>query len=505
MVGEMQKPKDNHPSYLICSSCGAMQLTYEPMEYQEELHSVNTGGGIDIIFCAGGYGSGKSRATLQEFLMRALENPRGSGIFAAQTLGQLKKTTLKLWFEEICPPPLIENYNKSDGEIKLINGFTIFTVATDEEQKIRSMTIGIAHLEEVSGIKQSIYVQLQSRMRDPYVKNKAIICCTNPANTWIKGVFVDNDARKDPSHPQHDKYNPFIRSFIWATKLNKKLPENFIEMNTVGKPEWYVKKYFEGSFEYNSGMVYPDIAKTFITPYPVIENKTDKYGIPLSWERVISLDHGLRNPTAVLFGAIDPKTGELVIYNEYYVRERTLPEHAKHIKPLVQEIQAGLLRFMVADPAIKQRSADVINGKSVQTHYGEHGLFFQTGNNDLDYGLAKVNSYIFRGRIKIYKTCVNLIEELLGYVYPELDMDNASENQDEKPIKANDHACDSLRYMIAKLPEEPDDLKGMSFEVPDRFVNDYRTIPSYKENDFDEVEFTRSEKYNEQLDYLAYY
>ena len=156
--------------------------------------------------------------------MRALENPRGTGLFAAQTLGRLKKTTLKTWFDEVCPPPLVESYNKSDGIIELINGFKIFVTATDEEQKIRSMTLGLAHIEEISGIKKSIYTQVQSRMRDQNVANKAIIVCSNPANTWIKDTFVDNEKRKDPNHPQHVDYNPYMRTYIWETKLNKYLP-----------------------------------------------------------------------------------------------------------------------------------------------------------------------------------------------------------------------------------------------------------------------------------------
>jgi hypothetical protein len=161
-------------------------------------------------------------------------------MFAAQTLGQLKKTTLKTFFDEVCPPPLIESYNKSDEIIKLVNGFTIYCMPTDSEQKIRSLNLGLVHLEEVSGVKKSIYTQVLSRMRDPFTKNKAVIVCSNPANTWIKDEFVDNEARKDPSHPQHDKYNKFIHTFIWKTALNKYLPKNFIEMNSKGRPNWYV-------------------------------------------------------------------------------------------------------------------------------------------------------------------------------------------------------------------------------------------------------------------------
>lgn len=496
-VGRMRPPSDQHPAYLQCDSCLAIELTYVPMEYQEEMHKVRTGTDTDtdIIAVFGGYGSGKSKATLEEFLLRALENPRGSGLFAAQTLGQLKKTTLKTWFEEVCPPPLIRSYNKTDGIIILENGFTIFVVATDEEQKIRSLNIGLAHIEEISGIKKSIYTQVQSRMRDPFTRNKAIIVASNPANTWIKDVFVDNEKRKDPEHPQHSQYNRFMRTFIWETKLNKYLPDNYIEMNTIGKPEWYRKKYFEGSFEYNSGMVYPDAANCFIDPYKVTED-TDEFGIPKKWERIFGLDYGLRNPTAAPFAAIDPVKGEVVIFDEYYVREKVLPFHAKQIKERVNRIPHGLLRFMVIDPACKNRMNDVVNGKSILNHFQEYGLYFSLGNNNLEYGLSKVNTYIEAGKLKIYKTCFNLIDEMLKYVYPEVDIDNAEENLDEKPVKQNDHLMDAMRYMIARLPDDPEHLKGYSYSPESQWGD---TISPRSTIDYDD---DLPEMYD---DYLAYY
>lgn len=495
-IGQLHPPPDQHPSYLICESCMAIELTYDPQPYQEDMHKVDTESDTDIIAVFGGYGSGKSRSTLQEFLLRALENPRGSGLFAAQTLGQLKKTTLKTFFEEVCPPPLVENYNKTDGIIKLVNGFTIFVVATDEEQKIRSLNIGLAHIEEISGIKKSIYTQVQSRMRDPFTKNKAIIVCSNPANTWIKKEFVDNESKKDPNHPQHGDYNPYIKAYIWATHLNKYLPKNFIDMNTKGKPDWYRKRFFEGNFDYNSGMVYPEIGTCWIDPYPITD-KTDEYGIPKDWERIHGLDYGLRNPTAGVWGAINPKNGEIVIYNEYYVPEKTLPHHAKNLKEINGKIQTGLLRYMVIDPATKNRMNDVINGKSIQSHFQEYGLFYALGNNSLEYGLAKVNSYIEAGKIKVYKTCYNFVKEAVEYVYPETDIDNADENLDEKPEKKNDHLMDAWRYMIARLPDDPDTLEAQSFNPPKSYsdVIDYSTMEEYEDDNLNESE----------LDFLSYY
>lgn len=490
-IGQMQDPMNRHPAYLECNTCGAIELTYTALDYQDEFHQTNyqlaEDGSIrpQIIGIFGGYGSGKSRASLQEFFLRALENANGTGLITAPTLALLKRTTIKTLFNEIIPPPLIESYNKSDMEIKLINGFTIYAIASDDDEKIRSINCGIVHIEEASAINRSIYDQLISRLRDRFVKNKAIFVCSNPELTWIKDVIVDNEQRKDPKHPEHGDYNQYITCYIWATKLNKSLPPDFIEMNSRNKPSWWVRKYLEGSFEAHEGAVYPNFVSCLVDPYPVIRGKTDEYGIPLDWERTISLDHGLRNPTSVHFHAIDPIKGEVVTYLEYYVPNRLVPDHAKELKPLIDKIPRGRIRFMVADPSIKNKT-DPVNGKSVQALYQEYDLFFQPGNNSIEAGILRVNSYIERGKWKIYRTCVNLIREGIHYKFPELDMDSANENLDEKPIKANDHSMDDTRYNFMRLPENPEDLLLGSYTPTKMSV---REAKSYMENDWvDEME-----------------
>jgi PBSX family phage terminase large subunit len=466
----MQEPEDKHPSYLICPSCGAIELTYVPQPHQEEFHAtpytVAEDGSIkpQLIGIFGGYGSSKSRASLQEVFLRALENPNGTGLLSAQTLQQLKRTTIKTLLGEVIPPPLIESYNKSDGEIKLINGFTFYTIPVDDEEKIRSINMGICHLEEASGIKESIYTQLLTRMRDPFVKNKAIFVCSNPSLGWIKEIFVDNEKRKDPRHPEHGEYNPFITTYIWKTKLNKYLPPDFYEITSKGRPQWWIDRFLNGSFEHSDGQVYPTFNRCIVDPYPVVEGKTDRFGIPLSWERVIGMDHGLRNPTAVTFGAIDPEKGKVVIYNEYYKPNTLVPEHAKNLKPLLEEIPIGRLRFMVADPSIRNKT-DPVNGKSVQGLYQEYGIFFTEGNNSIETGILKVNSYVERGKLEVYSTCVNTVREHLNYKFPEITIDD-DKNPDEKPMKVNEHSCDATRYMMMKLPDDPELLKAGAYETP---------------------------------------
>src|SRR5437764_4643798 len=160
---EMINPINDHPSYVTCPNCGCIELLYQPMDYQEIVHSIpyelDGVGGYkpQIVAVFGGYGSGKSKASLQEFFLRCLENNNGTGLVTAPTLQLLKRTTIKTLLDEIIPPPLVEFYNKSDGTIKLVNGFTIYTIPSDDDEKLRSINAGLIHLEEASEINRTIY------------------------------------------------------------------------------------------------------------------------------------------------------------------------------------------------------------------------------------------------------------------------------------------------------------------------------------------------------------
>lgn len=69
-----------------------------------------------------------------------------------------------------------------------------------------------------------------------------------------------------------------------------------------------------------------------------------------------------------------------------------------------------------------------------------------------------------RGKLKIHSDCVSLINEFETYAYPERRPDH---NEEENPIKENDHALDALRYALSTNKPEtltPEDLARMHFE-----------------------------------------
>lgn len=463
----MTEQHKKEPTYLQCRGCGNIHLTYIPLEHQRQFHTTPQATNADgtlktqIIGVFGGYGSAKSRATLQEIFLRALNNPGGTGLLTAPTLLQLKRTTIKTFLNEIVPPPLIKSYNKAEGELTLENGFTFYLIPSDDEEKLRSLNAGLVHMEEASGISESIYTQILTRMRDQQTSDKLVCICSNPSLGWIKDIFYDNIARKNPKHPEHSRYNPNITTYIWKSNQNPFLPQDFIDNISKGKPDWWVKRYVDGSFDQVEGAVYPRAGETIIKAQAV----SDK------WERIVALDHGLRNPTAMLIGAIDPQTGNVHIFKEYYKSNTLVPEHAKNIKQMLEEckVTAGNTRYMVIDPSAKNKT-DPINGKSVQALYQEYGLYFQPANNNIEAGVLKVNAYIEFGRLKIHDTCPNLIRELLSYQYPDVELNPTDKPLKENPIKANDHAADALRYMLMRLPDDPNNLKNSSHNPPNRYI-----------------------------------
>lgn len=490
--GKLIEPRNRHPSYLECNVCNVIQLVYKPQDYQERFHLTpvryNEDGTrrLQIIGCFGGYGSAKSTATLHEFFLRALECPNGVGLVTAPTMPLLKKTTWKTLLDEIIPPRLVESVNKQEMTITLTNGYVIYGIPSDDEEKLRSINAGHVHMEEASGIDYSIYIQLSTRMRHPRCWNRAIFVCSNPSLGWIKDLIVKNDERKNPLHPEHEDFNPDITCYIWATKLNKYLPMDFLENITKGKPEWWVKRFTEGSFDHAEGAVYPNASKSIIEATPDI--------IKPEWERFIAADFGLRNPTAVLFGALDPKSGIVYIYDEYYVAGKTVPAHAPVINKKLAEIPYGKIRFMKGDPSMKNRATG--DGKSVFSLYSEYGIYWTAGNNQVEAGVLKVNSYIDRDKLKIFNTCVNTCKELINYKFPEVSIDD-DENLDENPEKKNDHAMDALRYMIMELPDDPNQLLdiGSRPATPDELFDLDRI---YEE---DSRRF-RKEKQYEKMNYL---
>lgn len=234
--------------------------------------------------------------------------------------------------------------------------------------------------------------------------------------------------------------NPYMSTHIHTSFMNKYLPDDFIEKQIKAHDEKWVDRFIYGSFDYADGAVYPTFRQAIIEPFP----------IPDSFPRLVGMDFGGKDPTALAFFAIDPNKGIVYWYDEYCKTSLNVKQHAENIKPMLDRIPQGMMLFPLrADPAGKQKQ--ISTQRSLFDHYAEYGIFCTEANHAINAGLAKVDTYLEQGKLKIFSTCTNAIKEGTEYSY---DLDKTV----DKPVDKNNHLMDCVRYAMMDLPDNPADL-----------------------------------------------
>lgn len=171
-----------------------------------------------------------------------------------------------------------------------------------------------------------------------------------------------------------------------------------------------------------SGAIYP-VAESEITVHP--------FPIPKHWKFVYGMDVGWNN-TAAVFGVIDPDSGTVYITSDYKRGQAEPSIHAAAIKSRAR----GNDKPGVIDPASKGRGQ--ADGEQLLAIYRGLGLNLIEADNGVESGLFEVWERLSLGKLKIFSTCLALLEEYRVY------------RRDEKGrvVKENDHIMDALRYLI---------------------------------------------------------
>ena len=484
-LGTYQEPENGQDWHVKCGECGAVRMVYEPMPHQQAFHEDPH----KYRLFAGGFGSAKTTTACMEAIDHIMNTPGGAFLIGAESLPQLEQTAQKEFFE-IFPEEFIVYRSKQKNYIDTINGHRVIFRPLDDEQKARSLTLSGFWVEEANGVDFSYFTQLQTRLRSPATKNHIGILSSNPDMNHIKTEFLlkaDEIHNAQDKIPQNeDEINTDISVHIAPTHLNTHLPETFYEDTARGKPDWWIRRYLNGSFENKEGLVYP-MYEEHIVP---------DFEIPAHWKRRIGADFGLNNPTGVAFAATDPETGITFVYDEHKESHKPVSYHANKILERLNEMPYGIIETIVGDAAGQQKTAGDLS--SVFDHYAEYGVYFQPSTKKLEDSIMKMYSYFDSGKLKIFESCTETIQELSGYHYPERKLDKETKNEDtyEKPIAKNDHLLDGVRYLVAELPENPEFLINRSYNANHVIFNIDRkqtTIPHALQEDNTPSSYSRSD------------
>lgn len=159
---------------------------------------------------------------------------------------------------------------------------------------------------------------------------------------------------------------------------------------------------------------------------------------PREWPRYRGIDFGVRNPFCCLWVAEDPRDTVFHVYREFYRPSPT--EEAGHA---VNKLSEGDVEpeWTAADP-------ESLDGRI--TLRDKCDIVTLPAVKDVEEGISDVRELLKldgdgKPHLVFHDCCINAIREHESYAYPPA---TGARGPQEAPIKRDDHACDTLRYII---------------------------------------------------------
>lgn len=235
-------------------------MKYKLLRTQKKFLEVPHNEELDVCVYQGGFGSGKTWAGSLLGTLLCLKFPGINGLCGAQTYSLVRDTTLNAYFEHFEHFKLQEgtdwNFIKSQQKIIFKNGSNILFRHFDEPNKLKSLNLGFAEIEEMSDIPEATFKMLLGRMRQKKRKSwknfkYRIFGHTNPQSRrgWIYKNF-------------HDTKKPNYRLVMAPSTENIYLPKDFCENLKSAYDENYYKRNVLGEFdEDNCPLVVPNFSE----------------------------------------------------------------------------------------------------------------------------------------------------------------------------------------------------------------------------------------------------
>ena len=428
----------------------------------------------------GGYGSGKTTTDRQEFYKHMFITPHGNTLIGANVSSQYEQT-IKRDIEADLPAAFFEDYSVQKAYYDFKNGHRLMFRPLDDQGKLRSYNLSMFIVVEASEVDAEIFAQLKTRLRNTAASRQKMIdgvpqfrttknggqvpiwehswqkglIESNPDSGWIRSdvLLVSSDIQKHGD--VKDKYaidkadlDLATSSHITATDANEYLPPDpatFIQNICKNKPDWWIRRYTQGSFSYAEGLVYPNAMSCIV----------DSFEIPKNWVRLVAFDYGLSDDARYLFGAIDMQKGVLYIYKELSANNKNIEQLAQLYYQGSEDIPSGML---YGQPIIDPKSGPKrdYNKKSLSDYFLDYGIAFKPGVVSLDARIFRLNTYIDQGYVKIFRDCRLLIKELSDYKYPPHTLGETRHS--DKPIDKNNHSINPLEWIVMELPANPKNI-----------------------------------------------
>lgn len=362
--------------------------------------------------------SGKTVASLIRFIEFLATGPPGPVLIAGKTERSLKRNILDLLASWL--PPSAVRINLGKGEAKILGRTCYLASANDQrsEAKLRGVTLAGAYGDEVSTWPESFFRQLLARLSIP---GASFFGTTNPEGPrhWLKKEFIDRASELE------------LAEFHFTIDDNPYLDPGYIEALKLEYTGLWYRRFILGLWVAAEGVVFDSF-----DPARHVTHKPPFDGSP---RHLVGIDYGTSNPTCFITVAYTHPQGPYYVVSEHYydpsstLRQRTDEEHLDALQAFIKSLPSPPEAFYV-DPSAASLSVAALR----------RNLPFRKANNDVLPGIRFLHSLFAQDKLFIHPSCKTLIDQLSAYSWDP----KAQERGEDKPIKQDDHAVDSLRYCL---------------------------------------------------------
>lgn len=369
---------------------------------------------------------GKTTLSIEEIKGKAVAKPSRIA-YIAPTYQQARDIAWEQLKAELKPIIISINESRLELKTKTLKGGESLIVLRGWEaiETLRGQKFDFIVIDEIASMR-NFFSNWQEVIRPTLTdtKGEALFISTPKGFNHFYELF-----KKEADDPDY-------KSFHYTTYDNPHIPVEEIDKARVEVTEDRFAQEYLADFRKTEGLVYKEFDRErHLVDDEVIEHITFT-------DYFAGIDFGFTNPTAIIHIKRD-KDDTFYITDEFYE-----PQHSE--EEIAEYVAGCKFNRVYPDPeapsSIKALRNKKVNVRTVVKN-----------KDSIKNGINVIRELFKANRLFISKRCENLIYELETYAYPEK---KDSHNEDENPIKENDHACDALRYALTM---QSGDTKARSY------------------------------------------
>jgi len=440
---EAKSPRDQVVNFL--------ERGYIPLKWQWNFHSLareaDKPNGPTEIGVGGARGPGKSHSVLAQVTIDDLQRKGGlKALFLRQT-GISARESFEDLVDKLLRGKIAYQFNKAQNILFFPNKSRVVLGGFKDERDIDKY-IGIEYdlmaIEELNQLTEDKTLKLKGSLRSSKSDWRARLYASfNPGgigHQYVKKNFIDERPKRTEFVPATYKDNPY-------------LSQEYVDY-LVTLPGELGKAWREGEFDLFEGQFFKEWRRRIHVCEP--------FQIPTSWIKIICLDYGYVNPSAVYWLAISPE-GIVYVYRELYETELTYKRLAEKVISLTNEDISEII--LPPDIWAKKGESDLSGAEIIQNVFEQKRwghIPIKQANNDRMNGWGVMREYLkpfmlegkIIARLQVFSTCFNLIRTLPAQIFD-------THKVEDLNTKGEDHAVDAIRYGLMSKPETDSDQEQL--------------------------------------------